>query len=61
MSTTTELPPEIQEALLALDRATDEVASRLKKCAEYVNSGQLSPDAMMLKMHGLQAKLMGLD
>jgi DNA-binding protein H-NS len=61
MPLTEELSAEIQEALAALDKATDEVAVRLRACAEFVNAGKLSPDEMMLRIAKLQARLMGVD
>lgn len=56
---TTELPQEIQDVLVALDRAADEVASQLQKCADFVNAGVLDQDLVMLKIHALAARLMG--
>lgn len=60
MGNTSELHPDIQAVLTELDKATEAVASALKRCADYVNSGELDGNVMMLKLHSLQAKLMGI-
>lgn len=53
------LNEEVQAALLALDKASEEIARRLQELAAYVNDGKLNGDVVMLKVHELAAKLMG--
>jgi hypothetical protein len=60
MATRVELPPEIQEVLLALDRAADQVAEQLQALAKYVQEGKLDESVVMLKIHEIGAKLMGM-
>lgn len=53
------MDPDVQEAVLALDEATEQVASALEKCAQYVNEGRLDGNVVMAKISELAARLMG--
>lgn len=46
------------EALAELDKDLAAVRASLNDCADYVNSGELDPNEVMLRMHQLAADLM---